>query len=214
MKITDACVYPYPKGDSSVRRLALEARVLGYDSIVAIDTPPCELEGVMVLSGRIIADMPAHEVARESGKGKDACVVVSVQARDNGFNRAVCGLPGVYILRNIGSADRNAFDHVTAKIAAENRTAIDIDLGPIISQRGHARAKVIHQYSDILDLRRRFGFPVTISSGGRSVLDMRSVREVSGLCSLLGMDVLDVKEALAGVGKLLIPDEIAVKVLS
>ncbi len=35
MKITDACVYPYPFGDSSVRRMALEARSLGFDRLVA-----------------------------------------------------------------------------------------------------------------------------------------------------------------------------------
>ena len=40
MKITDAAVFPYPCGDTSVRRLALEARSLGFDSLVAADTTP------------------------------------------------------------------------------------------------------------------------------------------------------------------------------
>jgi len=31
MDRTDACTHPYPEGDSSVRRLALEAAALGYD---------------------------------------------------------------------------------------------------------------------------------------------------------------------------------------
>ena len=214
MKITDACVYPYPRGNSSVHRLALEARTLGYDSIVAVDTPSCETGGVTVLSGLMIADMPVKEVANRIKRGKDPKVVVSVQARDNGFNRAVCGTKGVHILRDIPCADKHAFDHVTAKIAADNGTAIDLDLSPIISRRGHARETAIHSYLDILLLHHRFEFPLTISSGARSILDMRPVREVSGLCSLIGMDVQDVEAALAGVERILAPKETAVKVIS
>jgi ribonuclease P/MRP protein subunit RPP1 len=213
MKITDACVYPYPRGNSSVHRLALEARTLGYDSIVAVNMASCETEGVTVLSGLMIADMPAQEVANRIKRGKGPGVVVSVQARDNGFNRAVCGMKGVHILRDIPGAEKYAFDHVAAKIAADNGTAIDLDLSSIIFQRGHAREKVIHSYLDILLLHHRFEFPLTISSGARSILDMRPVREVSGLCSLLGMDMPVVEEALAGVGRILTPKETAVKVI-
>src|SRR5665647_2342542 len=39
MKITDACVCPYPCGDSSVRRMALEAKDLGFERLVAKDVP-------------------------------------------------------------------------------------------------------------------------------------------------------------------------------
>ena len=36
MKATDASVCPYPAGDSTLARMALEARDLGFDSIVVI----------------------------------------------------------------------------------------------------------------------------------------------------------------------------------
>ena len=49
MKITDACVYPYPCGDSSVRRMALEAKALGFDRLVADDTPSGEYYGIEIL---------------------------------------------------------------------------------------------------------------------------------------------------------------------
>ena len=65
MKITDACVYPYPAGDSSIRRLALEARAYGYDSIVAMDTPAGEIHGVTVLSGMYLAGATAKDVPRQ-----------------------------------------------------------------------------------------------------------------------------------------------------
>ncbi len=214
MKITDACVYPYPAGDSSVRRLALEARSCGYDSIVASDTPASEICGITVIPGIFVTGIPAKDVQNRVKKSRSTGAVVSVQMGDNGFNRAVAGTTGVHILRGIGAADKRAFDHVAARIAADNITAIDIDLSPLISGRGHLRQKAIHRYLDLIVLHRRFEFPLTISSSARSVLGLRAVREVTGLCSLFGMDETDVRAALAGVGRVTEPRESMVKVIS
>ncbi len=214
MNSTDACVCPYPNGDSSVHRLALAAQSLGYDSIVAADVPACEYHGVMVLSGLMIAGKPLKDVMtlvkRSTGSGS----IVSVQAGDNRFNRAILGIKGVHILRGIHAADKRAFDHVAAKIAADNCKALDIDLAPLISCRGHARQKAIHRYLDLMVLQKRYEFPLTISSCSRSVLSMRSVREVTGLCSLIGMDMVDVQQAFAGVSRVTEPGDAAVRVIS
>ncbi len=214
MKITDACVYPYPAGDSSVRRLALEARSCGYDSVVASETPVSEICGITVIPGMFVTGIPAKDVQNRVKKSRSTGAVVSVQMGDNGFNRAVAGTTGVHILRGIGTADKRAFDHVAARIAADNITAIDIDLSPLISGRGHLRQKAIHRYLVLMVLHRRFEFPLTISSSARSVLGLRAVREVTGLCSLFGMDETDVRAALAGVGRVTEPRESIVKVIS
>jgi ribonuclease P/MRP protein subunit RPP1 len=63
-------------------------------------------------------------------------------------------------------------------------------------------------------LQHRFEFPLTISSSARSVLDLRTVREVTGLCSLIGMDISDTELALAGVSSITRPDAVTVKVIS
>ncbi|HVP95571.1 RNase P subunit p30 family protein [Methanoregula sp.] len=213
MKITDASVFPYPAGDSSVSRLALEARSLGYDSIVADRVPATTIWDIEVIPGIVLTGMPAKEVQNRAGKNRGTGSVLSVQMGDNGFNRAVAGTPGVHILRGIGTADKRAFDHVAAKIAADNVTAIDIDLSPVIFGRGHPRQKAIHRYRDLLVLCRRFEFPLTISSSARSVLCLRSVREVAGLCSLFGMDETDVRAALGGVERITGSGEDTVKVI-
>ena len=83
----------------------------------------------------------------------------------------------------------------------------------LIFGRGHPRQKAIHRYIDLMILYRRFEFPLTISSSARSVLGMRAVREVTGLCSLFGMDETDVQVALAGVGRVTEPVESIVKVI-
>jgi ribonuclease P/MRP protein subunit RPP1 len=213
MKITDAAVCPYPNGDSSVRRLALEAAALGFDSLVAIDTPSATYDEVEVSCGLFIRNAGMKEVIAQVKRVKDPGTVISVKAGDAGFNRGVVGLRGVHILRGVHAADKNAFDHVTAKMAADNRVAVDIDLSCLIASRGIARQRAIQRYRDVLVLERRFEFPLTLSTYARSVLELRAVREISGLCSLIGMDVPDVKNALAGVGTATAPLEPSVKVI-
>ncbi|MDD5142821.1 RNase P subunit p30 family protein [Methanoregula sp.] len=213
MKITDAAVCPYPNGDSSVRRLALEAEALGFDSLVAVDTPSATYGDVDVRCGLFIQNTGMKDVISQVKRVNDPGTVVSVRAGDAGFNRGVVGLKGVHILRGLHAADKNAFDHVTAKMAADNRVAVDIDLSCLISARGIARQKAIQRYRDVMVLEQRFEFPLTLSTYARSVLDLRAVREISGLCMLVGMDLPDVEKALAGVGAVTALPEPAVKVV-
>jgi ribonuclease P/MRP protein subunit RPP1 len=213
MKITDACVYPYPSGDSSLRRMALEAKALGFDRLVAADTPSGVFYEIEIYSGILIRDTAVRDLISRIKRERHNKAVVSVQAGDNGFNRSVINLKGVHILRGLHSADKNAFDHVAAKMAADNRVAIDLDLSPLISGRGFTRQRVMHRYRDILVLERRYEFPITLSSHARSILDMRAVREITGLCSLVGMDIPDVEMAFFGVDIITTPPNPAVKVI-
>jgi ribonuclease P/MRP protein subunit RPP1 len=213
MKITDAAVFPYPCGDSSLRRMALEAGSLGFDSLVAVDAPSGICEGIEVRSGILIRDLPMKDVIARVRKNQDPAAVVAVCARDNGFNRAAISLKGVHILRGIHAAEKTAFDHVAAKMAADFGVAIDIDLSPLILSRGFARQRILHRLRDMLVLEQRFGFPVTLSSSARSVLDMRATREITGLCSLIGMDTPDVEKAFGGVDRVTAPSVPSVRVI-
>ena len=213
MKNTDTCVYPYPYGDSSVRRMALEAKALGFDRLVADGTQPGEYYGIEILSGIFIRDTSVRDLTGRIKRERNNESVVSVQAGDNGFNRSVINHKGVHILRGLHSADKYAFDHVAAKMAADNRVAIDLDLSPFISGRGFTRQRAMHRYRDILVLERRYEFPLTISSHARSILEMRAVREIAGLCSVVGMDVPDVEKAFVGVDIITTPPDPAVKVI-
>ena len=214
MKITDAAVFPYPYGDTSLRRLALEAKSLGFDSLIAMDTPAGSFDGVEILSGILVQDAPMRDVIARVNRAKDSGTVVSVAARDNGFNRAAISLRGVHILRGIQTADKNAFDHVTAKMAADNNVAIDLDLSLLIAARGVVRQRTIHRYRDILTFERRFEFPVTLSSYARSYLDLRAVREITGFCSFIGMDISGVEKALDAVGRIMASPVSSVRVVS
>jgi ribonuclease P/MRP protein subunit RPP1 len=204
--ITDACICPRPRGDSSVRRMALEAHELGFDSLVAIDAPTCEYAGVSVMSGVLVRGAFAQEILPRVKRCKGTDTVVIVEAGDSGFNRAVLAMRGVHVLCGVHLTDRYGFDHVAAKIAADCGIAIDISLAPIIHERGATRQRALDRYLDIVMLQRRFEFPLVLSTHARSVLEMRSVREISALASLVGLDVGDVKQALGNAGRLCSPE--------
>lgn len=213
MKITDACVYPYPIGNSSVRRMALEAKSLGFDHLVASGISTGIFYGVEISNGLHIRDTAMKDLISRVRQEKNSNTIVSVQAGDNGFNRAAIGIKGVHILRGIQSAGKTAFDHVTAKMAADNKVAVDIDLSPLISGRGVMRQRALHRYRDILVLEQRFEFPITLSSHAHSILEMRAVREISGLCSLLDMDAHDVEKGFNGVDTVTTVTDPSVKVI-
>jgi len=214
MKITDAAVFPYPSGDTSVKRFALEAADLGFDSLVAIDAPSATCGDVEIRSGIIFHDIPVRDIIHRVKRYRETDAVISVKAGDARFNRAVIGMKGIHVLRCIHAADKKGFDHVSAKMAADNNVAVDIDLSVITMTRGIARQRAIARYRDILLLEQRFEFPLTLSSYARSALELRAVREFTGLCSLLDMDITLVEKALAGVGVVITPPIPAVRVVT
>ena len=203
MKITDASIHPYPAGDSTLARMAIEASGLGFDSIVAIGDAGHRPSAPEVLRGAVISAASHKEVLRRvrdpAVRGAD---VVFVDAGDISFNRAVVAVKEVNVVRNIQTTRRNAFDHVAARSAADRGVAVDLSMAPIIQLRGTKRQRALQRYADILSLQRRYGFPLTISSGARSILEQRSVREIRGLCALFGMTGAEVGEALSSVGRL------------
>ncbi len=205
MLATDATVFPSPLGNTSVRRMVIEARERGFDSIVAIGQPGWEQDGFSVIGGTLVREPHVKAVlnasrANVSGKG-----LLVVNGGNNAFNRAVIQVKGVHIIRHLHKTEKNSFDHIIARMSAENHVAIDIDLRPLVMLRGVWRQKTIQRYSDITGLCERFGFPLTLSSNARSVVELKSVREMVDLASLVGIAEPDARKALATVNSLLSP---------
>lgn len=203
--VTDCCVHPYPDGDTSLRRMALEAGALGFDSIVAPLLEGYIYQGVRIIPATIITETDVRKVSglirRQGGEG----MLMVVNAGENGFNRAVLNINGLHILRHVHKTQKNSFDHITARKAAERRVAIDIDLYPLIHGTGLPRQKVLQRYLDIVTLWSRYRFPLTLSSNACSWLDLRSTDDIHHLCGLFGMNDEEVRGALETVDDLLAP---------
>jgi len=207
MQRTDAMVCPYPVGSASLRRMVIEAEELGFDSIVALtDEPAPQGDRVTVLKACLITEPSVKSMRAKAKRAFGSNDLVVVEAGDRAFNRAVVSYTGVHILRNLYRAPKGSFDHITARFAADNSTGIDINLYPIISYSGPGRQNVLQCYADIIRLHRKLGFPVTISTGAKSVCGMRSVRSIKLICELFGMTGDEVDFALGGVRRILEPE--------
>jgi ribonuclease P/MRP protein subunit RPP1 len=206
MQCTDAMVCPYPMGSASLRRMAVEAEELGFDSIVALtDEQQVPQGGITVLRACIVTEDSVRSMRAKAKKAFDSYDLVVAEAGDRAFNRAAVSHNYVHLLRNLYRAPKGSFDHITARFAAENSTGIDINLHPIIMYSGPGRQNVLQCYADIIRLHRKLGFPVTISSGAKSVCGMRSVRSIKMICSLFGMTGEEVDAALGAVARIIDP---------
>ncbi len=204
MNLADACVYPYPTGNSSVRRMALKARTLGFDGIVAAGSGQAgEYRGITIIDAVLIEEPEIKNLISALKRVSRDTQVVLVNAGNNTFNRTAITQRKVTVLRHVHKGDRDAFDHVTARMAAERGVAVDLDIRPLIQLRGSSRQNVIRKYADLLALQRKFGFPFTLSSGAFSVLEQRSVRDLVLLASLFGMTEPEVHTALGTIGRIL-----------
>jgi ribonuclease P/MRP protein subunit RPP1 len=203
MTTTDACLHPYPEGDSSLRRMALEAGALGFDSIVVPDAPSLEYHGVRVIPAILIAEPNPRVIPGLLRTNGEKRALVIVNAGENGFNRAILNLKGIQIIRHVHKTRKNSFDHVSARLAAERGVAVDIDLFPIIHSSGLTRQRVMQRYRDLIMLYQRYRFHLTFSSNACSILDLRSVEEICRLCGLFGMEEDDVRAGLGTAGALL-----------
>ncbi|MDD1678054.1 MAG: ribonuclease P [Methanomicrobiales archaeon] len=203
MKRTDACIFPYPRGDSSLRRMLEEAQELRFDACVAVyDEPLPEGIALPALRGVIVSEDSIKAVVNRLRKVPAGTDLVMIEARDTAFNRGVLSLRGIHILRGIHRSPPRSFDQVSGRLAARNGIAIDLDLSPILSERKGGRQRALQRYEDVLQLQRRIHFPLTISSGARSILGQRSVREITSLCALFGMEKEEVALALAVCGEM------------
>ncbi len=205
MTVADACLHPYPGGDSSLRRMAAEAGELGFDTIVVPDATPHSFSGVRIIPATILTGESIRAVSaglRNVAGGKS---LIMVNAGENGFNRSVLGLKGVHVLRNLSQTRKQSFDHICARFAAERGIAVDLDLYPVIHNEGSSRQRVLVRFGELIRLHSRHLFPLTISSNARSILDLRSVDEIVLICSLFGMEEDDVHAALSTTGYLLAP---------
>lgn len=197
MKTADACIYPYPAGDTTLRRFAGELELRGFTGAVAVGIPEsCTVGNVRFLSGAEIT-APTVKACRNALRNARKADIVMVHAGDAAFNRAVLGNVSFHILRGIHHTDRRAFDHVSARMAADRGIAVDIDLSRIITQSGVRRQRALERYRDIARLSRKYGVMLTLSSGSRSITNVRSVRAVTLLAECAGLTDVQVCRALA-----------------
>lgn len=207
MMETDACIHPLPAGDTSLTRMAIEARELGFGAIVVPGAEAGTYGGVRIIPALVLSIAESRRGAGGARKHEDNGRLVFADAGDYGQNRALLSRRGIHVIRGLHRTPKNSFDHISARLAAEYRIAVDLDLSPVVRERGSPRQKVLSRYRDLVRLHSRFSFPLTISSNAFSFLDLRSPGEICMICTLFDLDPEDSARALQTPGTLLAPPD-------
>jgi ribonuclease P/MRP protein subunit RPP1 len=180
--------------------MAIEARELGFDQVVAAGATG-DVPGV--LRGTILSAPSVKEVLSQLQGTPRGESVVMVTSGDLAFNRGVIGLRGVRVLKGIHRSPKGAFNHVAAREAEVKGVALELDLFPLVGERGVRRQRVIARYRELLDLYRRYHFPLTLASNARSILMQRSIRDIVLLARLFGMEEEEAMAALSSLDTVL-----------
>ncbi len=195
MEFYDFNTHSLPEGSSSPSRLALTAKKLGFQGIAITNhqhlqphQPSIQLK---VYAGIEITGKPRDIHRRVSSLRKKAAVIAVHGGRED-VNRAALETPGVDIL-----CHPYEFNHILARMAAENMVAIEFNIHDILHTGGARRAKILALYRQNLKLTRKYETPMILTSGAMSHFDLRAPREMAALAGLFGMEAWEAKKAMS-----------------
>ncbi len=114
--------------------------------------------------------------------------IIIVQGGDLKINRAACEDRRIDVLSQPYSSRRDTgINHILAKKASENDVAIELNLKYLLKTNSRHKYRVISQFRHILQLHRKFNFPLIITSCATSRYDLKSPKDIFALVKCLGM---------------------------
>jgi len=143
---------------------------------------------IKVYEGVEISAKNQDDLKRKAQKLRKKAQILLVHGGDLKVNRAACENPQVDILSHPYRSRRDSgINHVIGRKAAENKVAIELNLKYLFKVRSSHRYRVLSYFRDILKLQRKFKFPLIITSGGHSIYDLHTPRDIMALNSCFGM---------------------------
>ncbi len=113
-----------------------------------------------------------------------------VEGKPYSVHRAACSNPKVDVLC---SPERNrkdcGFDHVCARMAADNSVALGLCFRDLIDSYGKKRSSILGKMRTNVSLSQKFNTPLVIVSGAQDVWEMRAGKELASLGNLLGLEL-------------------------
>ncbi|MBN1168194.1 MAG: hypothetical protein JXA44_13865 [Methanospirillaceae archaeon] len=212
----DACVIPFPRGNTTKRRFAYELGIRGFtsalaDGIVSRETFSFSEQCTVALLPASFLSGQNRDIAGIIRQKKKKNRLYLVPVNENKFVRTMLKEPAVFGLHDYHQSPRDAFDRVCAKMAAERNIAVDISIRPLIMTRGWERQKIIRRYGELVRLWHRYRFPLLISTHAGSVPDIRSPLACISLCNLIGLDKSETDDIMRSFPDLLSQDAVVME---
>lgn len=194
-------------------RLVEEAARLGYAGLTLFKgdnnrQSPEEIDyealgdrySIKIYGGALIQAKNPEDMKQKVKKSRKYADIVMVRGGDQKINRAACEDPRVDILSKPYFKRRDCgINHVIARKAGENRVAVELNIKHLTKTNPYLHYKVLAQFREILKLKRKYDFPVIITSDAESIYDLHTPKDLLAMSRCFGMDQGDAEEALSSV---------------
>ena len=135
-------------------------------------------------------------------RNKSSCI--SVVGGDLKVNRAVLENVQIDVLSRPYLKRYDAgINHVLAKEAVRNNVAIELSFRDILKSYLAHRSKVLSNFNDIYTLYRKFDFPLVLSSGAKSVFDLRTPHDFKAFFIQTGLSENEVDKSFTAASNIL-----------
>jgi ribonuclease P/MRP protein subunit RPP1 len=190
-------VYAHPDGDATAARFAEAADRYGYDGVVvrAVDATPdherlrSSVSVDVVDAVEVVAPDPQH-ASGAVGNARSERTVVCVRGGTDALNRFAVEQPRVDVLARpfVGGGDGDGdVNHVLAKAARDNGVRIEVNLGPVLRDRGGGRVRHLKRLRRLRRIVDHYDAPYVVSAAADSHLRLRAPRELAAVGEAVGL---------------------------
>ncbi len=179
--------------------LALE----NFNKIINDETSPTHLKSFKIdefsiTPGIIIQGKNPHHLQKQIRSLRNKTNILMVDGGDLKINRAACENVKVDILSRPYYKRRDCgLNHVLSREAAKNNVAIELCFSDLLKSRNSLRSKIIAHFRDIIKLQRKFQFMLLITSGARTIYDLRTPQDIMALYRCLGLKKEEILRAIS-----------------
>ena len=139
-----------------------------------------------------------EELKKKVQKSRKKSDIVMVRGGDLKINRAACEYRGVDILSQPYRGRKDTgINHILARKAAENDVAIEINLNTFLKTNLRYRYRIISQYRHIIELKRKYKFPLIFASNASTKYELRNPQDIFALSHCFGMTMEESFDAVS-----------------
>lgn len=130
-----------------------------------------------------------NEIRKYIGKYRDEVDFISVIGGKNNINRSALENYQVDVLsKPYFKRSDCGINHVLAKEAVKNNVAVELCFKDVLSNFLSYRAKLISNFRDIINLQRKYKFPLIVTSGAEDIFDVRAPKDISSFFKVIGLN--------------------------
>ena len=201
-KFVDLHLRPSLKDSDQVEKMVTRSSKLGY-RVVGIPLSPnvtrdkvhqlrgiCKDVGIDFVTRLDLTSKTPRHLLHELRRFRRRFEVISVVCTSKAVARQAAKDRRVDLLSFLAmSSRRRFFDHAEAELASHASSSLEVDMAPLLSSKDFSRIRLLSTLRKEVAIAKKFGVPVSISSGATSVHLMRGPYDCVAFASLFDMAV-------------------------